>query len=281
MEQADVIRVIKEGMALRIKETQDAALADYGIVVDTGSELVLKPNGNQACHAGIDLTWGHIWSLNAKRHGKSRFGPGEDYRDFGIRFITWLIGETSPWFEVANHLEVKDPEWIWDNGYILNPGHKNLPGNLVYGFFIATRVPTEHANRLRSWINMTDAGISPALALFGISIGTLDRGFSGWLMGHYPLTPHNRQVSYYKNLVLGNRVNPSPQGQRTSVDNLWGDSCGESYYDYNPESSFQSEWMKLYPDLMGIDRISRKYSPKSVPDLIQILQKEQERLEIA
>lgn len=266
----------KGAIAEALENKYEVRLAHYGAIDRKGTVI---QGGNSACHASLPMINPVLWSVNARGHGelttKNVGGiKNPNYREHGIRFVSWLISEDSPWHLAARHLMIADPEWIWDNGYIMGPGHLKEPGNIVYGFFIATRIATEHAHRLPIWIEMVDKGINPALATFGISVSTVDERLVR-PMGHFPMNTYYSGEEYYVNLARAAIIYKAGPGYKGGVDATWGDQ-------QDPHNTWWTRWTERYPELMGKmgSGYYTLYGPKTVEALIEILLKEQERLEI-
>lgn len=205
-------------------KAEQTALADYGDIYANGE---FNPLRYSACHAGWVLSWDYKWSaichsyIKKTRQLSATLEPV--YRDLGIDWMTWFIGPESPWRDVAERLVIKDPEWCWDYGLVLGPT-KGLPGNLVYGFVIASRFMTEKRKYVENWKALREAGVHPSLAYWMSHVSCIGQIFCG---GHKAVSVGNIDEEYVSNFIQGIRVNPSSPKSRLDVDDLWGKPCSD------------------------------------------------------
>lgn len=282
----------KEYLEQRFKtDAKPAALADYG-AINVELKALYTPRYS-ACHAGFALDWEYKWSATCHKYLSERVRkavPG-NYRSLGIDWMTWFIGPTSPWRDVAERLIIRDPEWCWDYGLVLGPTD-DLPGNLVYGFMIASRFLTEKPEYVENWAALRAEGVHPALAYWLSHVAHAKQHVR---MGHRAVHVGSINETYVTNLISGVQVSPSDPYCRNGVDNLWGDSIAElstiySVYAHgNYPGTYIRQLAEQYPEhFTDINTTNTFYNyapngekgrfPKTLEDLAAVGLKEQERL---
>ena len=266
------------------------ALADYGNICDNGDFYTPRFD---ACHAGFALDWKYKWSATCREYISKRLRKATqgNYRDLGIDWMTWFIGPTSPWRDVAERMVVRDPEWCWDYGLVLGPTD-DLPGNLVYGFMIASRFLTEKPDYVMNWAALRAEGVHPTLAYWLSHVACADQRLQS---GHRAVHVGGVGETYVTNLISGVQVSPSDPSNRRGVDDLWGGPIAEltSVFSAFAHGNYQGTYIRqladLYPEhFTDANTTTTFYSytsnqekgrfPKTPKDLAAVGLKEQERL---
>ena len=120
-----------------------------GAVTDKGE---LKISSADYCHAGLDgLASGHKLEYVLSSHQRPHNGISNDAH---LSWVDYFINR-SPWADV--HM-MKDPEWCFTNGYIMNP---EMPQNLIGSACIISRFNTEGygLNNFKTWGVLNKFGV--------------------------------------------------------------------------------------------------------------------------
>jgi hypothetical protein len=215
----------------------------------------------QACHSlllqGVAANFdGVIATLTC--HGRSNFN-----REAALAFYKWAYGPDGPYRLIFIDDEF-DAEFAVDYG-LLFKNIRTHPENFIYNAVIASRFPTEHRAHCADWYErVTKHGIHPGLAWW-----------VSYMVRPNPNPNHQAfdwsRVSerYVLNICNGIPANPGP---RRPCNVVWGDvdTGGMSGNSVSSPDPLIKKWPKLYP---GLNR-------SKPDDLVQILLKEQERLEL-
>lgn len=260
------------------------ALADYGSIQDNG---VFHTPRYDACHAGFSLEWKYKWSATCHKYLER--AALENHRDLGIDWMTWFVGPTSPWRDVADRLAIRDPVWCWDYGLVLGPTD-DLPGNLVYGFMIASRFLTEKPEYVENWTALRAEGVHPTLAYWLSHVACEKQTVH---KGHKAVHVGGVDERYVMNLISGSQIVPTASSARSGVDDLWGASTLQGAYSIYAHGNYPGTYIRQLADQYPEHFIDNNtthtfynYSPtgekgrfpKSPKDLAAVGLKEQERL---
>jgi hypothetical protein len=184
-------------------------------------------------------------------------------REVAVAFYAWAFGASGPY--AAMFPGGFDAEFAADYGFLFVDCDR-LPPNFVYNAAIASRFPTEHPHHAADWSARVKLGVHPGLAWWSVYMTRPNSN-----PNHQAFDWRRVSETYVKNLCAGTIANPTT-GNVFPCNVVWGDantggSSGDSVSSLDP---LIQKWPKLYPGLY-----------RSKPDdLVQILLKEQERLEL-
>jgi len=181
---------------------------------------------SSVCHAGLNL-FGKKFPLHVMFNSFQDLGKGVT-KDQALSYTNWLIN-TSPYSEA---FITKDPLEAFEHNYVVNP---NIPGKLMLGAMMASRVPTEMhdpevSRRIFVWDKFVSMGVDPTRAYVYTSLFMRDgdtKGitFKGIYGGHWPFYPSEHPVDYSLNFINRDMVNKNELYSKTfrcdGASSLW------------------------------------------------------------
>lgn len=270
-------KLIDNALSLRDKADYSRGINVYGLLDASGKQIT--KDGHRSCHGyllyntegyGYNNTPGSIL-FSAWHYGLNAQSGGEYDEPSTQAFIKWLFLE-SPWGKVVGAADWYG--YVTDKGYIIGD-LEDKPGNAIYGFCIASRVPFEYAPACRAWYWLVSAGVDPALAFQALCRVNGER-YMVIDSAHGP----NHSITgcgekYLRNFMEGKVARATPPGiPKFGVNDLWG---------YRPaKTTLQETWAQLYPQFCGerttSDIWGGKLTIKTFEPTIDMLLCEQERL---
>lgn len=99
-----------------------------------------------------------------------KVGSGEGEEEY----YRWILGPDSPWHSAMKLGMSGTPKEFFSESFWLKNGlifdRLSIPANLLHNFLCATRVPKEHTPVFRRWKSFVKKGLSPDMALIGLTI---------------------------------------------------------------------------------------------------------------
>jgi len=151
-------------------------------------EILYRPA--EACYAEVN------YSKHALVLFFGLFLRKDDRRDAEIAFLSWMLDPSaSPWRQLLPFADnrMNDPEWVWNNGFLIHGPDLDHYTMLLQSFLQAGRFTHEMPGSLLIWKELVDKGVPKALAFVACVFldrteEGLERSFDNNL-NHFPIAP--------------------------------------------------------------------------------------------
>ncbi len=194
-------------------------VATFGRINTEGKDHIDR---DRACHAQINYWNGQgngspsvVYNWYYTREGMKRISKA---------WLSYLLGEVSPWRSIIEQNQVYDLEFAYKHGLVIYD--LTVPANLLVNLFIAMRTPYEYQTQAKLWYELVNKEhIHPSVAYYFVGMTTEEpRGaaareddpnkrtfslFKGIADGHWAINPYVLSEKAFTNFCYGTPGNPT------------------------------------------------------------------------